>query len=82
MSYRRVRLSDGPDDVGSRELDRLDRGDEVEIVGSFEGFLQVRTPEGVDRLDPAPHDRLASVTGRARLARNVRGTRARCQMTA
>ncbi len=47
MSYRRVRLSEGPDDVGSRELDRLDRGDEVEIVGSFEGFLQVRTPEGV-----------------------------------
>lgn len=48
MSYRRVRLSEGPDDVGSRELDRLDRGDEVEILGSFEGFLQVRTPEGVE----------------------------------
>jgi len=48
MSYRRVKLSDVPDEIGSRELDRLDRGDEVEIVGSYEGFLQVRTPEGVE----------------------------------
>ena len=47
IGYRRVRLSDGADDVGSRELDRLDRGDEVEILDSFEGFLQVRTPEGL-----------------------------------
>ena len=47
MGYRRVRLSDAPDDVSSRELGRLDRGDEVEVVGSYEGFLQVRTPDGV-----------------------------------
>jgi SH3-like domain-containing protein len=46
MGYRRVRLSDAPDDVSSRELGRLDRGDEVELVDSYEGFLQVRTPDG------------------------------------
>ena len=44
MAYRRVRISDAPDDVSSRELGRLDRGDEVELVDSYEGFLQVRTP--------------------------------------
>ena len=42
-----VRLSEGVDDVSSRELDRLDRGDEVEVVDSFEGFLQVKTPDGL-----------------------------------
>jgi hypothetical protein len=47
MGYRHVRISDAPDDVRSRELGRLDRGDEVELVDSFEGFLQVRTPDGV-----------------------------------
>ena len=47
MAYRRVRISDAPDDVSSRELGRLDRGDEVELVDSYEGFLQVRTPDGV-----------------------------------
>ena len=47
MGYRRVRVSDAANDVGSRELGRLDRGDEVEVLGSFEGFLQVRTPDGV-----------------------------------
>ena len=47
VGYRQVRLSDAANDVGSRELARLDRGDEVEIVDSFEGFLQVRTPDGM-----------------------------------
>ena len=47
VGYRMVRLSEGVDDVGSRELGRLDRGDEVEVMDSFEGFLQVRTPDGV-----------------------------------
>ena len=47
VGYRMVRLSEGVDDVSSRELDRLDRGDEVEVVDSFEGFLQVKTPEGL-----------------------------------
>ena len=47
VGYRMVRLSEGVDDVSSRELGRLDRGDEVEVVDSFEGFLQVRTPDGL-----------------------------------
>jgi hypothetical protein len=47
VGYRQVRLSDAANDVGSRELARLDRGDEVEILDSFEGFLQVRTPDGL-----------------------------------
>ena len=47
IGYRRVRISSRPDSVRSRELGRLDRGDEVEIVDSNEGFLQVRTPDGI-----------------------------------
>ena len=47
IGYRGVRVGDGPDDLRSRELGRLDRGDEVEILGSHEGFLQVRTPTGL-----------------------------------
>jgi hypothetical protein len=47
VGYRRVRISSKPDAVRSRELGRLDRGDEVEIVDSYEGFLQVRTPDGI-----------------------------------
>jgi hypothetical protein len=43
---RRVRFNAEPDDLRSAELGRLDRGDEVEIVGSFEGFLNVRIPDG------------------------------------
>lgn len=31
----------------SDELGRLDRGDEVEILASHEGFLHVRTPDDV-----------------------------------
>ena len=56
VGYRMVRLSEGVDDVSSRELGRLDRGDEVEVVGSYEGFLQVKTPDGLTRLDPQAHD--------------------------
>ena len=47
IGYRRVRISSKPDSVRSLELGRLDRGDEVEIVDSYEGFLQVRTPDGI-----------------------------------
>ena len=43
---RLVRFNAEPDDLRSVELGRLDRGDEVEIVGSFEGFLNVRVPDG------------------------------------
>ena len=31
----------------SVELGRLDRGDEVEILESHEGFLRVRTPDDI-----------------------------------
>jgi hypothetical protein len=47
IGYRRVRISSKPDAVRSTELGRLDRGDEVEIVDSYEGFLQVKTPDGI-----------------------------------
>jgi hypothetical protein len=48
IGYRLVRLSDGPDDLRSTEISRLDRGDEVEIIGDQGGFLQVRTPSGLE----------------------------------
>jgi hypothetical protein len=48
IGYRLVRLSDGPDDLRSNEISRLDRGDEVEIIGDQGGFLQVRTPSGLE----------------------------------
>jgi hypothetical protein len=48
IGYRLVRLSDGPDDLRSLEIGRLDRGDEVEIIGDIGGFLQVRTPSGLE----------------------------------
>ena len=47
VGYRRVRISSKPDAVRSVELGRLERGDEVEILDSYEGFLQVRTPDDV-----------------------------------
>ena len=47
VAYRHVRISETPDEYRSQELGRLDRGDEVELVDSFEGALQVRTPDGV-----------------------------------
>jgi hypothetical protein len=47
VGYRRVRISSKPDAVRSVELGRLDRGDEIEIVDSYEGFLQIRTPDGI-----------------------------------
>jgi hypothetical protein len=46
ITYRLVRLSDGPDDLRSQEIMRLDRGDEIEIIGQEESYLQVRTPTG------------------------------------
>ena len=47
VGYHRVRISSEPDELRSEELGRLDRGDEVEIVGLVRGFLQVRTPDGI-----------------------------------
>jgi SH3-like domain-containing protein len=48
VAYRLVRVSDGPDDATSNEIDRLDRGDEVEVIAEQEGFVQVRTPSGLE----------------------------------
>ena len=48
IGYRLVRVSDGPDDIRTREVGRLDRGDEVEVIGESDGFLQVRTPSGLE----------------------------------
>ena len=47
IGYRRVRISSKPDAVRSVELGRLDRGDEVEVLDSYEGFLQIRTPDDI-----------------------------------
>jgi hypothetical protein len=46
IGYRRVRVSSKPDAVRSVELGRLERGDEVEILESYEGFLRVQTADG------------------------------------
>ena len=47
VGYHKVRISSKPDELRSEELGRLERGDEVEILDSYEGFLQIRTPDGV-----------------------------------
>ncbi len=46
ITYRLVRLSDGPDELHSREIMRLDRGDDIEIVSDGGSVLQVRTTTG------------------------------------
>jgi hypothetical protein len=48
VAYRLVRVTDGPDDHESTEIGRLDRGDEVEVIGDSEGYLKVRTPSGLE----------------------------------
>jgi hypothetical protein len=48
IGYRLVRLSDGPDDLRTAEIGRLDRGDEVEVIGERDGFLNVRTSAGLE----------------------------------
>jgi SH3-like domain-containing protein len=47
VGYRQVRISSEPDAVRSVELGRLDRGDEIEILESHEGFLRIRTPDEI-----------------------------------
>jgi hypothetical protein len=47
IGYRRVRISSKPDALRSVERGRLERGDEVEILDSYEGFLEIRTPDGI-----------------------------------
>jgi hypothetical protein len=48
IRYRWVRVSDGPDEPSSNEIGRLDRGDEVEVIGEHEGALRIRTPSGLE----------------------------------
>jgi hypothetical protein len=48
IGYRSVRVSAGPDDLRSTELARLDRGDEVEVIGAEAGSLRIRTPDGIE----------------------------------
>ncbi|TME79831.1 MAG: SH3 domain-containing protein [Chloroflexi bacterium] len=45
VSYRSVRMTASADEL-SEEVARLQRGDELEVIGSEEGFLNVRTPAG------------------------------------
>ena len=48
IGYRLVRVSDAPDDIRSREVGRVDRGDEIEVIAEHESFLRVRTPDGLE----------------------------------
>jgi SH3-like domain-containing protein len=48
VAYRLVRVTDGPDDHESTEIGRLDRGDEVEVIGDSGGYLKVRAPTGLE----------------------------------
>ena len=48
IAYQSVRLSSGPDEFHSTELTRLERRDEVEVLGEEAGALRVRTPDGVE----------------------------------
>ena len=46
IKYRLVRLSDGPDEIDSAEIGRLDEGDEVELLERTGSYWRVRTPTG------------------------------------
>jgi hypothetical protein len=48
VDFRLVRVADRPDDLRSVEVGRLDRGDEVEILGRRPGWIHVRAPDGLD----------------------------------
>lgn len=48
VGYRLVRVGDGPDEIRSREVGRLERGDEVEIVQLEGRAAFVRTPDGLE----------------------------------
>lgn len=48
IAYRSVRVSAGPDELRTAELTRLDRRDEVEVIGEEAGSLRIRTPDGVE----------------------------------
>jgi hypothetical protein len=46
IRYRMVQLTDRPDEIYGIELDRLDEGDEVEVLERVGGYVRVRTPLG------------------------------------
>lgn len=46
IRYRMVRVGDGPDEILSTEIGRLDEGDEVELLQHAGAYWQVRTPLG------------------------------------
>lgn len=48
IAYRFIQVADQPDPTASSELCRLDRGDEIEIIGEHEGYLQIKTPTGIE----------------------------------
>jgi SH3-like domain-containing protein len=48
VGYRQVRVSAGPDDVRTAEVGRVDRGDEIELIGEDASFFLIRTPDGVE----------------------------------
>jgi hypothetical protein len=48
VAYRFIQVADRPDATRSSEICRLDRGDEIEIIGEHEGYLQIRTPTGTE----------------------------------
>jgi hypothetical protein len=48
VGYRQVRVSAGPDDVRTPEVGRVDRGDEIELIGEDASFFLIRTPDGIE----------------------------------
>jgi hypothetical protein len=54
VSYRQVRVGDGPDALRSLELGRLEQGDEVEVIEWRDGAALVRTPDGLRGWIPGP----------------------------
>ena len=75
---RLVRLSAEPDDFRSVEFGRLDRGDEVEIVDSFESYLYVRIPDGTQGWIRPSGPRLAVVAGTSAWRRTARACVGAC----
>lgn len=47
IGYRQVRVSAGPDDVRTPEVGRVDRGDEIEVIGEDASYFLIRTADGV-----------------------------------
>jgi hypothetical protein len=48
VGYRQVRISAGPDDVRTAEVGRIDRGDEIEVIGEDASYFRIRTPLGIE----------------------------------